>query len=385
MPIINSIKMGQDKKFSLILPAIAGARYSTLKKVCEGNDIPWSYKMRYLAVKGISLFGEPFRWFQDYRFGKKLAEQKIEEAPIFVLGHWRSGTTHLHNILSQDPQMGYVTTFQSVFPEVLLGGGGNWLFKNFMHYMMPNRRPGDNVVMDVRFPQEEEFALGNMHPFCYYYFWYFPHRIKEYYQKYVRFEGVTNAEIKQWQEDYKKLIKIALLNTKGKRFISKNPPNTGRIKQLLALFPNAKFIHIYRNPTLVYLSTRKFFNQMMPHLLLQKISDKEIDQSILDQYKTIMNDYLEDRHLIPEGNLAEVRFEELEANPMEVVENIYYKLGLPGYVEAEPAFEHYIGLKKGYKKNRHSIPKPALDRVTTDWDFAMKKWEYGVPESLEVI
>lgn len=36
------------------------------------------------------------------RFGKAIGKSQITEPPPFILGHWRSGTNLLHDLLAQD-------------------------------------------------------------------------------------------------------------------------------------------------------------------------------------------------------------------------------------------------------------------------------------------
>ncbi|MEZ5084213.1 MAG: sulfotransferase [Bacteroidales bacterium] len=140
--------------------------------------------------------------------------------------------------------------------------------------LIPTTRKGDNVILNTDYPQEEEFALGDKDFLCYYYFWMFPRKTKLFYERFLRFQGINEKLATKWKEDYKLLIKKALKNTNRTRFLSKNPPNTARIKVLLDMFPNAKFIFIHRNPVEVFLSTRNFFNKMMPYLQLQKLNLK---------------------------------------------------------------------------------------------------------------
>ena len=68
------------------------------------------------------------------------------QAPLFVLGHYRSGTTHLHNLLALDPQFAAPTFFQVLNP---------------LH--LPDHRAmaaplADRLVVRRRF--QDEVALG---------------------------------------------------------------------------------------------------------------------------------------------------------------------------------------------------------------------------------
>lgn len=205
-----------------------------------------------------------------------------------------------------------------------------------------------------------------------------------YYNEFIGFKNIDIAQLEKWKSNYKLLIHKAIKNTNKERFLSKNPPNTGRIKTLLEMFPEAKFIFIHRNPIEVFLSTQNFYKKMLPPLQLQDISNEEIDVSIIEVYKKIFKDYFEQKKLVPEGNLIEVSFENLEKEPTEVLKNIYDTIHLDGYNEAAPNFEKYISNLKNYKKNKHIISQGQMDILVKEWGFAFEKYKYNLPSNIEV-
>ena len=97
------------------------------------------------------------------------------------------------------------------------------------------------------------------------------------------------------------MIKISLWNTGGEQFLSKNPPHTGRVRELVKMFPNAKFIYPMRNPYTVFESTRSFFTNTIQPLKLEEMSDAAIEENILSVYKKLHDQYRADKHLIPRG------------------------------------------------------------------------------------
>jgi len=377
--MINSQKRG------FLLPPAVGYSFKVLLYLFGNHLISLRFLLRTIITLLINLINWPFRVYEKLFINSKYEGNKIKKDPIFIVGHWRSGTTHLHNILCQDPQMAYVTTFQSVFPDTLFNKVGRFIFEGFARILIPGTRKGDNVILGTSLPQEEEFAIGDKTTISFYYFWMFPRSLKKFYDQCIRFKGVDDAKIKSWKKDYKLLITKALRNTKRERFLSKNPPNTGRIEVLLEMFPNAKFIHIHRNPVEVYLSTQNFFNKMLPHLQLQTIDPLKLEEDIILLYKDIMQDYMRQREMIPNGQLVEISFEELERNPKLCIENLYRSLDLSGYKESEPNFDSYLDSKKSYQKNKHHITAKLIRKIQTEWDFAMKEWSYDVPEHIEII
>ena len=201
---------------------------------------------------------------------------------------------------------------------------------------------------------------------------------QEYADKYLLVDAISEAELKVFEETFTKLIKISLWNTQGTQFLSKNPPHTGRVKELVKMFPNAKFIYLMRNPYTVFESTRSFFTNTIQPLKLEDISNEEIEKNILSIYAKLYHKYEADKQFIPEGNLMEVKFEDFEADAMAMTENIYQKLSIPGFEEAREAIEKYVGGKKGYKKNKYKYDDRTVQLVEANWDFALKQWGYSL-------
>ncbi len=373
------------KTFEVLLPPAVGYSFSILVRFFFTNKIDLRYYHRLLILGIINLINLPFRTYERVFINPRFRKRPAGEAPVFIIGHWRSGTTHLHNILSRDPGMGYLTTFQGVFPDTLFNILGKFIFVNFTRLLIPRTRKGDNVTLSTGNPQEEEFALGDKTPLCYYYFWMFPKKTLQYYEEALRYKGIPQRRADRWKRDYQLLVRKSLANTGGKRFLSKNPPSTARVRMLLETFPDAKFIHIHRNPVEVFLSTTHFFNVMMPYLQLQRFTNHEREELVLTVYKRMMKDYLADRELIPAKNLVEVAFEDLENKPMEEVERIYRELGIPGFQDAKKDFEEYLRKMRSYRKNRHSISRSRLERVIGEWKFAMEHWKYDIPETIDIL
>ena len=87
----------------------------------------------------------------------------------------------------------------------------------------------------------------------------------------------------------------------GYSVLSKNPPHTGRVKELVKMFPNAKFIYLMRNPYTVFESTRSFFTNTIQPLKLQDITPAELENNILSIYAKLYHKYEADKQFIPEG------------------------------------------------------------------------------------
>ncbi|MDT8392356.1 MAG: sulfotransferase [Bacteroidales bacterium] len=372
------------ESFRLYLPPAVGYNFPLLINLLRKYGVDNGYYARALVISLISMIGVPFRIYEKLAYDRKAEKHRMPEPPVFILGHWRSGTTHLHNLLCQDPQSAYVTTYQSVFPDQTLAPLARFVFKNIMKMLIPVNRKGDNVKLGSDYPQEEEFALAARSPASYYFFWYFPEMMLQFFDDFLSFEQGDKKLREAFITDYRRLIKKALINTGNGRFLSKNPVHTGRIPLLLEMFPDARFIHIHRNPVDVILSTRHFFSKMMPGLTLHKVDYDKINEDIYTVYRRLMQQYLDTRAMIPEGNLVEVRYDDLTANPIAEIERIYKAFGFSGYARAKPRIEAYAEMKKNYVGNKYDIKQSLLDEILEQTNFTMKHYGYNVPDGLGI-
>ncbi len=370
--------MGLIEFSKLPVNTLVGADWKTFREMTRGARVDEGYRTKYYLTKGVCALLSTLSSIQERRYRKLLADQPLQNDPVFILGHWRSGTTFVHNIFAQDPHFGYTTTYQTVFPHLMMFGQP--FFKRTMGWLMPDKRPTDNMELAPDLPQEEEFALSNMMPYSYYNFWFFPDRMLEYCRRYLTFADITPEELARFKETFLKLVKVSLWNTGGTQYLSKNPPHTGRVKALVELFPNAKFIYLMRNPYTVFESTRSFYTGTIQPLKLQNLSDDVLEQNILQVYADLYHAYEEQKQYIPEGNLFEVKFEDFEQDALATTQRIYEQLQIPGWQEAEPRIRAYVDRKRGYKKNRYEYAPRTVSLVNEHWGFALDRWGYPRPE-----
>ena len=77
------------------------------------------YTARVIILFLVSVVMLPFNWLERLLYGRRIAEQRLSDSPLIILGHDRSGTTHLLNLLSLDPQFAYTRPSQMVLPGLL--------------------------------------------------------------------------------------------------------------------------------------------------------------------------------------------------------------------------------------------------------------------------
>ena len=260
-------------------------------------------------------------------FGAQIEAARVLR-PFFILGHYRSGTTHLHNLLALDPQFTAPSFFQVLNPHTFLTTE-RWA-AGVADRLVVRRRFQDEMALGAGVPSEDEVALCTMTALSPYMFWYFP-RGGAVYDRYLTFREARDSEISRWRARGLATFLKKLTVKHGRPLVLKSPPHTARIRLLLDVFPDARFVHIHRDPFVVFRSTRHMIRAVQPIFRLQECPVPDGDERILSVYTEMYDAYFEQRGLIPTGRLYEIGFEDLERNPVAALGSIYESLGLTGF------------------------------------------------------
>ena len=349
-----------------------------LRLIIENGGVSSKYWGKLARVLAISAMFAPLRVAERVRYSRsRMARVQIEQAPLYIQGFARSGTTHLLNLLAQDPSFGVVSTFQAMAAPVFLTGRG-WL-ERIISDRVPERRPMDNMAVSLDLPQEDDVALANSSHHSPAHLLSFPQRSKALLEKYSTMR-LTDTEMAQWKTVYVDILRRATFAANGKRLLLKSPANLGRTETLRRIFPDAKFVHIVRNPYVVYESMSHMYETMIPICQMEDAREDDVALAVRDSYVLMMKQYLLERELIPKGHLAEIRYEDLERDPMTEMERLYSELDLPGWKRAKERMDVYLKSLAGYRKNTYEIDLKTIEIVNREWGFAIEEWGYEPPK-----
>ncbi len=344
----------------------------------NGWKVDGTYLHRAAWIGALSVGATAAGRFEDLRYGRALASQEIDPEPLFLIGHWRSGTTHLHNLFGRVPENTYPTVFQCVFPTSFLTLKP--IVPGLTAGLMDDTRTYDNVKQGWDEAAEDEIALAKMCGLSPYISFMFPENGAKY-ERYIDFIEATQDERDEWKESFRYFLKKVMYQTGGKRVVVKSCTHTARIRLILEMFPNAKFVHIHRHPYRVFSSTlhmrshtdwENFFQ--VPE---ENWEDERTRQTLLLGQR-IFERVTEDRRLIPEKNLVEIAYDDLVGNEVDVIRGIYEQFGYANWETAEQSIRSYLDGVGDYKVNALKISAKHKKMVRKYWSAAFDA--YGYPE-----
>ncbi len=311
---------------------------------------------------------------QSLVLGRKIARTKIDRPPIFIVGHWRSGTTLLHEFLVLDARHAFADTFTCFCPNHFLLT--RWILPRLMGFLMPKRRPMDNMAVGLDRPQEDEFALCNMGIPSPYLTEIFPNEPPQY-PEYLTLDDVPPKDLARWKRAFVWLLQCLTLENSGKRIVLKSPPHLARLPVLLELFPQAKFIHIYRDPYVVFPSTMNLWKRLYRDEGLQVPTCEGLEDQVFDAFTRMYESFERNRQLLGPTQLAEVSYEDLVADPVGQLQRLYEELELGGFEDVLPAVKTFLGGQKGYKTNRYQIAPEIRNEIARHWGPFIEKYGYS--------
>lgn len=296
--------------------------------------------------------------------------------PVFVVGHWRSGTTHLHNLLAQAPRFACLTPVGVGLPaeRLLLGRP----LEPWLQRLAPADRGVDAVRVDRTSPQEDEIPLASLGaPSCYHAY-YLPNDFARRFEAALRLEpGATE----RWARLTRALYARLALERPSLSPLIKNPVYTARMATLAERFPGAQFVHCARAPEEVFASSVTYHAAMLDKLSLHRPPSVDLETFVLDLYATVMAAYAADAPRLAPGALVEVRYEELTRDPLAVLAQIYDGLRLDGFAADRPCFERYLDTVEGYRARTYALDAATRRRIRERWRRYYEPLGYRLDEA----
>jgi hypothetical protein len=341
--------------------------------VCNRFAVHWRFWYIAAIATVISFFHTLLRYLQEALYGRRIARTPICQAPLFIIGHWRTGTTFLHELLILDERHSYPNSYECFEPNHFLLT--EWLFTRRLRFLMPAHRPMDNMAAGWDRPQEDEFALCMMGQPSPYLTIAFPNRGPQY-AEYFDLEGLSPRALASWKRSFMTFLR-RLTFKDPRRLVLKSPPHTARIKVLLELFPDARFVHIVRDPFGVFPSTVNLWKSLYRAHGLQQPTFAGLDEHVLTTFNRLYRKLEEGRALVPSSHFFELRYEDLVRDPVNQMRALYEHLDLGGFEDYVPRLTKYLAGISDYETNRYEISPELRAEIAHRWGDVIRRYGYG--------
>jgi len=271
------------------------------------------------------------------------------ERPIVIAGLPRTGTTHLHNLMSADPALRSLPYWESLEPVLA----------------DDERQRRDEP--DPRVARTEQ-ALGvlnaalplfrRMHEMT-------THHVHEEIQllaidfSTMLFE--TMAVMPTWRDWYKStdqsptyryletVLKVLQWQRGGVRWVLKSPQHLEQFRPLMATFPDATFVVTHRDPVSITasLATMISYSARLSH---ERVDPRKIGRYWADRVEDMLHACVDERDVLPADQSLDVRFDEFMADDVAMVERIYRVAGQAMTPEARAAMDSFMA---DHPRGRH--------------------------------
>lgn len=325
----------------------------------------------------------------DMLFYPQHQAQKVEK-PVFIVGNFRSGTTLLHRLLAKDERFTGMKSWEIfIAPSITQ--------RKFVHWIMKINRFIGNPIQKIIDKFEKALRqYSYMHPtglnkieedghvflhtwstYNIFAFFPFPNLVRQY----IYYdEEVPEDQKEQDMTYYKEVLQRHIYANKGKRYISKSPTYSPKVKTLHKKFPDAKFINLVRSPLRVVPSSVSMFSN---HWKTYGEPEGDYPQPAQDvmreqakHWYIYPHQYLKN---LPPDQYTMVRFKDLVKNPKEVIENIYQRFG----IEMTPEYQQILieeteKAKQFTSSHKYSLQEMGLDSNTLTEEFNPIIKDFGV-------
>ena len=311
-----------------------------------------------LLLTASGLMVEPFAWLQTLWFQRRMKTCACPDDPVVVIGHWRSGTTYLHQLLAADPAAATARNHFTIAPQAALVLKP--VLTPLLKWVMTQHRPIDAVPWGAEDPQEDEVGLArltmdtNMAGVA------FPQNYPRHFRR-----AVLNST-PEFEQTLLRFTQLTWLHEgAGKtHLVIKNSAHTARIILLLRLFPRARFVYLHRRPIDSVRSLVQV-KQRLAHLVgLQEppSSLQQVEQTAA-AHDQLQEAFARSRHLIPAGQLVEIAYDDLVLSPLDTLQRIYSALEIGGWSRARDGIAARIAKGKAYQAQPVVLEPAAEQRL----------------------
>jgi omega-hydroxy-beta-dihydromenaquinone-9 sulfotransferase len=330
------------------------------------------YLLRAFFLFQSSLWSSLFALLEHLSFHKKIRNTPVPANPVFIIGHWRTGSTFLHQLMNLDDNLHAPTLFQVAIPDSFLSSYK--YYRPLLNKIVEKHRPMDMVRLGMDEPQEDEYAIYRTTCYSPIERLVFPRDSRFFLLERDLFVP-QEKQLPDWEKKLTWFFR-KLSYKSGKTIVSKNPFNSFRIPELIRLFPKARFIHIYRDPCDIVPSSIHMWDIVQRQNCMNDLGKMPCIDDVITLLDDVWTAIQRDKELLPENAFYELPFEKLEADPMRELKKLYAALNLEFTEELGQKVISYLSELDGFRKNSFQLTIEEREKIRSRLATHMNYYGY---------
>ncbi len=317
--------------------------------------------------------------FLDHIFFPGFRKVKVKQ-PVFIIGHPRSGTTFIHHLFTQTGEMAAFTTWQLLFPAITARGIVKPIVKVLTRkhpIVLIPEEAGHQIALDT--VEEDEMLFLHNHDTQFVIIG-TPLGFSEKDYREIRFHDLQPRKRRIKSALFLKSIFQRHIYYTGKtQIFAQTHFSTHRIKTLMEVFPDAKFIYMHRMPEETLPSYLSLTHNTLDILWgMHRFSDAQKATFYNRRYEASLELYryfyeLWHNNEIDREKVLIVPYKKLRKELMPMFEQIVEFTGITPSDELRSAVAHQAQKQKSYQR-KHEVKTLADfgisdDRVRKDFAF----------------
>ena len=340
--------------------------------ILRNGGLSLRYFNRFLFLLQGSIWSSVFSFIEKVKYQNTLRRHPEVSNPVIIVGHWRTGSTFLHQLISLDGLITTPVVVRVSVPESFLVAES--YFRAVMKKVVSKTRPMDNVKLGPDEPQEDEYALLKTAKHTPLEKLIFPDKKKHFSKTLLQINESSFSEnqIKNLQAFVKKLH-----FKKSGTLLLKNPFHSYRISEIKKAFPEARFIHIYRNPSKVIPSTVNMLNIIGRQNILKGKWLPENIFTITDSFNYLWRNIKSQLFTLPEKDYIEIKYEDFEQNPKKYIKEIYDFFGFHYSEKFDSTIDEFLKSVRNYKKNKFELSSEEKEYIDNNCAEFLNHYGYN--------
>ena len=297
--------------------------------------------------------------------------------PVFVVGLQRTGTTLLHRLLTCEPALRPLLSWEALNPAPFPGAaarvgrdprmrlaetaerGLRYLAPEFfaIHPVEAHAPEEDVLLLDLSFMSPTADATLAV----------------RLYSTWLR-----NTDQRPAYQIFRRAIQLLLWQRPG-RWLGKTPHHLENLDALLDVFEGAKVIQTHRDPLRVVPS----YASMMAHgraIFSYRVDARKVGSQLATRAIRSVTRAMAVRERAASGAFLDVAYPDLLADPLKVIRRIYDFIGLALGPETEASMQRWLAENPQNKRgvHRYRLEDFGLDRAQLERSFAPYRERFGV-------